>query len=444
MVESYSSTSKGPSRPGPDAAPGQDRRVDTAPGLAEVGRAAFSLPSALSPPARAAFRTHPESTFPIRRTATTSTRSSAVCPYRRECSASKALSGPQSTPCSSRCLDPGNAQAPSTVLYTACPDGTPGSPASADNPSLCKSDEHPLLHLAPVLPRASTVRESPRKQAAANIVVFDIRDQQSDCAEQAGERRNDNPWNTAAGAQDLPPGSARIHRRRSGRTPSGLVPAGWTPPAEPLIVAALAMRWIPKRRLQQIPDPAVRRYDPGSIFERPPDRSPPRRWPACLRGCIPGPRWRRSGSVPVHPADSTQDRGLLLRSGDPRAGSRRCPGRRCFRLRPRPRKCRSWAPGSALPLRRPVGLYWKVPSRPRTRSCRKCVPRSMREALAVVPPMSKVMTLSKPRVLAIQRAASTPAAGPDSRMNTGRRAASSSGVSPPADCMICRAAADPH
>ena len=65
-------------------------------------------------------------------------------------------------------------------------------------------------------------------------------------------------------------------------------------------------------------------------------------------------------------------------------------------------------------------------------------------AFAVVPPMSKLMMLVSPTCRADQAAASTPAAGPDSRQKTGRDAASCAGVRPPADCMISSGAATPR
>ena len=60
----------------------------------------------------------------------------------------------------------------------------------------------------------------------------------------------------------------------------------------------------------------------------------------------------------------------------------------------------------------------------------------MIEALAVVPPISRVMTFFMPARRALNPAANTPAAGPDSSTNTGRSAAVEAGVKPPADCMI--------
>ena len=63
-------------------------------------------------------------------------------------------------------------------------------------------------------------------------------------------------------------------------------------------------------------------------------------------------------------------------------------------------------------------------------------PCSISDALAVVPPMSKAIRFSSPRRCAIPSAATTPAAGPDSRANTGRSFASSEVITPPDDCMI--------
>ena len=63
-------------------------------------------------------------------------------------------------------------------------------------------------------------------------------------------------------------------------------------------------------------------------------------------------------------------------------------------------------------------------------------PFSMIEAFAVVPPMSKVTAFASSRSAMKWRAARTPAAGPDSIMLTGSRAARSAPISPPPDCMM--------
>ena len=60
----------------------------------------------------------------------------------------------------------------------------------------------------------------------------------------------------------------------------------------------------------------------------------------------------------------------------------------------------------------------------------------MIEALAVVPPMSKVRTFESPMRRARAREPTTPAAGPDSMMCIGIRAAASALIRPPLDCMI--------
>ena len=60
----------------------------------------------------------------------------------------------------------------------------------------------------------------------------------------------------------------------------------------------------------------------------------------------------------------------------------------------------------------------------------------MSEALAVVPPMSKDTARFNPMAATLSRAASTPAAGPDSTMVTGCRAAKASGLKPPLHCMM--------
>ena len=67
---------------------------------------------------------------------------------------------------------------------------------------------------------------------------------------------------------------------------------------------------------------------------------------------------------------------------------------------------------------------------------RAIAPSSISEAFAVVPPMSKAITFRRPSCSAIPRAATTPAAGPDSSANTGRAFASSEVMTPPDDCMI--------
>ena len=62
-------------------------------------------------------------------------------------------------------------------------------------------------------------------------------------------------------------------------------------------------------------------------------------------------------------------------------------------------------------------------------------PPSTSDALAVVPPMSRVMTSGNPTLRARAWAPTTPPAGPDSMMLHGSRMASSTVVSPPFDCM---------
>ena len=74
---------------------------------------------------------------------------------------------------------------------------------------------------------------------------------------------------------------------------------------------------------------------------------------------------------------------------------------------------------------------------------RETAPFSISDALAVVPPMSKVITFANPRRRAIPSAATTPAAGPDSSASTGRCFASSAVMTPPEDCMIVSGAAIP-
>ena len=59
----------------------------------------------------------------------------------------------------------------------------------------------------------------------------------------------------------------------------------------------------------------------------------------------------------------------------------------------------------------------------------------MTQALAVVPPMSKDSTRSRPTWRAMRAAASAPAAGPDSTSRIGTRLAVSGVAMPPADIM---------
>ena len=70
-------------------------------------------------------------------------------------------------------------------------------------------------------------------------------------------------------------------------------------------------------------------------------------------------------------------------------------------------------------------------------------PSSTIEALAVVPPMSKVMILSRSLARASACAPTTPPAGPDSMMFIGRSAAAPSVVRPPFDCISSRRAGMP-
>ncbi len=58
-------------------------------------------------------------------------------------------------------------------------------------------------------------------------------------------------------------------------------------------------------------------------------------------------------------------------------------------------------------------------------------PLSMRQILAVVPPMSKETTWSRPFCRAMQAAKMAPPAGPDSTSRTGKRMAVSVLVMPP-------------
>ena len=75
---------------------------------------------------------------------------------------------------------------------------------------------------------------------------------------------------------------------------------------------------------------------------------------------------------------------------------------------------------------------------------RRISPRSMIDALVVVPPMSSVMTFRYPRSFATRCAATTPAAGPDSMIVTGRAAAEGALINPPFDCMTRSGARTSH
>jgi hypothetical protein len=70
-------------------------------------------------------------------------------------------------------------------------------------------------------------------------------------------------------------------------------------------------------------------------------------------------------------------------------------------------------------------------------------PSSMMEAFAVVPPMSNVMARARPIRRARAWDPTTPAAGPDSMMCMGIRAAASAVMTPPFDCMMSRGARTP-
>ena len=60
-----------------------------------------------------------------------------------------------------------------------------------------------------------------------------------------------------------------------------------------------------------------------------------------------------------------------------------------------------------------------------------------------VPPISPVMTSGKPAAWAIYPAAMTPAAGPDSAVRTGNRAAVSASITPPLDWTIMNSPSNP-
>ena len=63
--------------------------------------------------------------------------------------------------------------------------------------------------------------------------------------------------------------------------------------------------------------------------------------------------------------------------------------------------------------------------------------------MAVVPPMSKVMTRGSSSLAASAAPPTTPAAGPLSMMCAGAAAANSADASPPFDCMSCNGASMP-
>ena len=77
-------------------------------------------------------------------------------------------------------------------------------------------------------------------------------------------------------------------------------------------------------------------------------------------------------------------------------------------------------------------------------SARLYSPCSMIAALAVVPPMSKVMTFGDAARRASACAPTTPPAGPDSMMCMGLAAAAAAPIRPPFDCMIRSGARTPR
>ena len=68
-------------------------------------------------------------------------------------------------------------------------------------------------------------------------------------------------------------------------------------------------------------------------------------------------------------------------------------------------------------------------------SAKRTRPASMSDALAVVPPMSRVMRLSNPARAAKCCAPITPAAGPHSTMRAGFSTTASASRMPPLDCI---------
>ena len=70
-------------------------------------------------------------------------------------------------------------------------------------------------------------------------------------------------------------------------------------------------------------------------------------------------------------------------------------------------------------------------------------PFRIRQALAVVPPMSKVSASSSPAISAYRLPMMAPATGPDSVMRTGKSQAVSTDPSPPFESMMYRGASIP-
>ena len=101
--------------------------------------------------------------------------------------------------------------------------------------------------------------------------------------------------------------------------------------------------------------------------------------------------------------------------------------RRASRRPRRPRRCRSSGSAAARPSRACSRL--PADSEPPTSYSRprETAPLSISDAFAVVPPMSKAIAFAYPSRRAIPSAATTPAAGPDSRASTGRAVASVGG-----------------
>ena len=146
----------------------------------------------------------------------------------------------------------------------------------------------------------------------------------------------------------------------------------------------------------------------------------------------------RSGWPAARPGRSTPAPARPPRSPAP-PRRRRAARTRCCLPRPRSRPARR--PGRRGEARSTCG---GSPPSTSNEEATAGSPPSMTPTLAVVPPMSKVITRSTPSRDPIARHASTPAAGPDSMTLTGYSRARAGVVSPPLDCMTRSSPVNPR
>ena len=279
--------------------------------------------------------------------------------------------------------------------------------------------------------------------ARPHLVELRPREEQADGAEEARDRRHEHGPHAEILGEPGGVDRARRRRRRSARSRAGRGPSRTRPPAAPASSA--------------------RSRSGGS-------RSPPRA--ASARAA------RRRGARACS-ASSARDRDLAVGDGDRRAcsrarRSRRSPSARRRRGRSRPgpgvgaraarpdlEAARGIEPGDAAAARADLGdVDRRDPQqlaraadqpaagrhrrrRPRTRGrARWRRPRSATPSRSCRPCRRRAGCRS-PSCSPIPRAATTPAAGPDSSAKTGRSFASSAVITPPDDCMICSGAVDP-